>query len=698
MKKLFFTLTLLTLVLPMAAQISVSPSDEQSGKLLMEAFQAVEAQEYDTAIELALEGLKHTTNSQLRSYLYSELASAYHDSGEKTKAVEAAYKGLAEDYTNSILQYNLEVFLYELEQYDNAERAFLQLLELNKRTPVDKQWLCGAYAYMGLIQQKRGQYLPAEDSFKKAIDLAPNKYSVQMQGAYNGLGDACFEQKKYQEAIEPYEVAASLQVDNLNGRHYKLAVCYFNTGNTDKAIENFKKYIEIFNSNLETLLLASEDEEEKKILAEMDIDATELVAMCIDTYRYLGMIYYGKRDYASATSYANTFMLNGSDDGGVNKKLLGYSSLTDFLWLIDLYLNRNKDTETGQALFEVGMENYPDNPDILFIKAISDGDGAAEEDVEIYKEIIRQEQTYSPIQFDYATAYNNLAWAYYNLGQAEAGLPYAEKSVRMNAKHDYSWDTLGRIYYDLGRYEDCITAMTKCAAIPNCSTLQIAYEYIGNSYNKLGNEDEGSQWLEKAKMPVASTSEQTSQQSDSPLVSGMINGYEYVDLGLSVKWAVFNIGANAPWEYGDYYAWGETQTKSSYTESNSVTYKKKISDIAGWVDYDAACANWGGSWRLPTADEIDELVKKCKWEGGVWHDHSGYMVTGPNGNCLFLPTAGYRSGTELNKVGEFGDYWTSTPYEGDSQNAYYLYFNIESYCKDWHDPRITGQTIRPVSD
>ncbi|MCD8303834.1 MAG: sel1 repeat family protein [Prevotellaceae bacterium] len=98
----------------------------------------------------------------------------------------------------------------------------------------------------------------------------------------------------------------------------------------------------------------------------------------------------------------------------------------------------------------------------------------------------------------HAGAQNSLGWYYYEQGKPELGLPYAEQSVKTDA-NEASWDTLGRIYYDLGRYEDCITAMTKCAAIPNCSTLQIAYEYIGNSYNKLGNEDEGSQWLEKAK-------------------------------------------------------------------------------------------------------------------------------------------------------------------------------------------------------
>ncbi len=697
MKNLILALALLALVLPVSAQITVTASDEPIMKLYYGAFQAVEAQEYDTAVELALEGLKHTTNPQLRGALYSELASAYFELGEKSKAVDAAYKGLAEDMHNAMLQYNLGVFLYELEQYDNSERAFIQLLRLNDISPVNKEWLGGAYSYMGLIQLKRGQYLPAEDSFRKAIDLAPNKYDYKNQGTYNGLGDACFNQKKYQEAIEPFEIAASLQVDNVNGRHYKLAVCYLETGKTDKAIENFKKYIEIYDSDIERLTLAISDKEEEEILAHNDVDATEMLAMLISTYRYLGKIYYERRDYVSATTYADTFILTGSDDGGVNKKIVGGLALNDFLWLIDLYLKTNKDYERGGELLELAMKRYPNNPDILFIKAIADGENAAEERVAIYKEIIRQEQSYSPIRFDYATIYNNLAWAYYNLGQSEAGLPYSEKSVRMNAKHAYSWDTLGRIYYDLGRYNDCITAMTQCAELPNCSTLKIAYEYIGNSYNKLGENNEGRQWLERAKMTMEPNLNQTSQQSKPTMVSGTINGHEYVDLGLSVKWAACNIGASSPSDYGNYYAWGETSTKSSYTEDNSRTYGKDMDDIAGNPSYDAARANWGGSWRLPTEEEIDELVDRCDATWTTMNGHNGYKVTGPNGNSIFLPAAGWRYGTSLSGTGEDGYYWSSTPYESDTGCAGSLYFGDGGYYGGWSF-RLGGQSVRPVSN
>ena len=95
------------------------------------------------------------------------------------------------------------------------------------------------------------------------------------------------------------------------------------------------------------------------------------------------------------------------------------------------------------------------------------------------------------------------------------------------------------------------------------------------------------------------------------------NGYEYVDLGLSsgLKWARVNIGASAPEDYGNYYAWGETETKDSYTSSNSVTYgDSTIFDFSGDPEYDAAQANWGGHWRMPTHDEIVDLFKECDIE------------------------------------------------------------------------------------
>ena len=144
-------------------------------------------------------------------------------------------------------------------------------------------------------------------------------------------------------------------------------------------------------------------------------------------------------------------------------------------------------------------------------------------------------------------------------------------------------------------------------------------------------------------------------------VTTYINGYAAVDLGLSVKWATCNIGAESPEDYGNYYAWGGT--KDSYLSSNSVTYGVEMDDISGNAEYDTATANWGSSWRMPTYDEMEELVDSCTWEWTTQNDVNGYLVTGSTGNSIFLPAAGYCFGSSLIYAGSNGFYWTSSPYE-----------------------------------
>ncbi len=178
-----------------------------------------------------------------------------------------------------------------------------------------------------------------------------------------------------------------------------------------------------------------------------------------------------------------------------------------------------------------------------------------------------------------------------------------------------------------------------------------------------------------------------------------INGHEYVDLGLpsGLKWATCNVGANKPEDYGNYYAWGETGTKSEYYSDNSKTYGKQMYDIKGNSQYDVARANWGGTWRLPTKAEVVELNNKCTWKWTTQNSVNGYEVTGPNGNSIFLPAVGARYGSSLDYAGEDGYYWSSTPYESGSYYACGLYFD-----SIWHNVgyygRDHGRSVRPVSE
>lgn len=178
-----------------------------------------------------------------------------------------------------------------------------------------------------------------------------------------------------------------------------------------------------------------------------------------------------------------------------------------------------------------------------------------------------------------------------------------------------------------------------------------------------------------------------------------LNGHEYVDLGLpsGLKWATMNVGATSPSDYGSYFAWGETNTKYEYTSGNSRTYERTYGDIGGNVQFDAARANWGGTWRMPTSAECEELVNCCSWAFITMGNHNGYKVIGPNGNYIFLPAAGYRYGSSLYDAGEEGYYLTSSPEEGNSYSAYMLFFN-GSVHKIASTSRCYGQSVRPVSN
>ena len=187
--------------------------------------------------------------------------------------------------------------------------------------------------------------------------------------------------------------------------------------------------------------------------------------------------------------------------------------------------------------------------------------------------------------------------------------------------------------------------------------------------------------------------------------------HEYVDLGLSVKWATCNVGATKPEEYGDYFAWGETQPKDYYDWStykwcngryNTLTKYCTNSDC-GTIDNktvleaadDAARANWGGSWRMPTKAEQDELRNNCTWTWTTQNGVNGYKVTSKsNGNSIFLPAAGHRAGSSLNNAGSIGSYWPSSL--GIHPNtAYYLGFSSSDV--GWYShTRDDGFSVRPV--
>lgn len=154
-----------------------------------------------------------------------------------------------------------------------------------------------------------------------------------------------------------------------------------------------------------------------------------------------------------------------------------------------------------------------------------------------------------------------------------------------------------------------------------------------------------------------------------------------VDIGLSVKWASFNLGAYKPADVGSMFYWAENQSSTKGNPKYSKVKVDVIGDIAGDDKYDAATNMLGKNWRLPTDEECQELLNKCKWETKIIDGIEGRLVTGPNGNSIFLPfnQKNFTSGKYVS-----GHYWTSTPHHG-SESANDLRFgeNCKQPAEIW---------------
>ncbi len=236
--------------------------------------------------------------------------------------------------------------------------------------------------------------------------------------------------------------------------------------------------------------------------------------------------------------------------------------------------------------------------------------------------------------------------------------------------------------------------------------------------------------------------EAQSSQPSAQLPSGQYNGHDYIDLGLSVKWATVNIGAEKPEDYGYYIAWGETTTitKESYDGGTYKYYKSETipahqdadgfdipeKNIKGYTKYvtsskasdygydgfsddkttlelsdDAANANWGGSWRMPTYSEWKELQTNCIWTWTTKNGRRGYKVTskvaGYTDKWIFLPAAGDRLLSDLTDAGSRGIYGSSSLGEGKPCDAQGIAFS-SSYVHTGYCNRCIGQSVRPVAE
>ena len=157
--------------------------------------------------------------------------------------------------------------------------------------------------------------------------------------------------------------------------------------------------------------------------------------------------------------------------------------------------------------------------------------------------------------------------------------------------------------------------------------------------------------------------------AETPTPTDPYNGHAYVDLGLSVKWATCNVGADSVHHYGGYYAWGETTTKEAYTSEN-YTYAENPEVLP--LDRDAAAVNMGGEWRMPTSAEIQELIDGCEWSTTILKGVNGYIATSKtNAATIFFPAAGFYSPEGLTGAG-MGVVFYSSTFNSDTEGFGFL--------------------------
>lgn len=187
---------------------------------------------------------------------------------------------------------------------------------------------------------------------------------------------------------------------------------------------------------------------------------------------------------------------------------------------------------------------------------------------------------------------------------------------------------------------------------------------------------------------------------------------EAVDLGLpsGVKWASCNVGARSPEDYGGYYAWGETEEKDCYS-FDSYLYYNHVTD--NWFDpqnwiyigynisgtkYDAAHVKWGDKWRMPTFEEIKELISNCYVKEITYNGVNGLELTGPNGKKIFLPAGGFRENYDIIDLNIKGIYYSGSVDSNNNTFGSTLSFEVEYNGYSFGGSRAAGINIRPVTD
>lgn len=471
------------------------PSNETAFNLYQQAYQQVESQNYEDAIKNSKEALKYTQNKELRGLLYDNMGTAYNRMGDSKMAIQMMQKALEEDYMCIQAQYNLGVYLNEDGQYENSLRAFQLLLDKTKNGTLDKvgtmditNFYAPTYSYMGDNLANLRRYKEAEESFLKAISLEP------FPSTYLSLADLYATMNLFDKAAYYYELGTSYEPERPSNikRFHQMGMCYVFSNNYEKANEAFKKCTKAVASNTPYLEFGINSDNE---------EMQDFAAMCYS----LGM---DAELWIARSSQVPEEIISGYEK--ILSSPLGDDSFIpqDFLFFAAAYEeidNPILSSKKSKEIIEKGIEKFPDNPDLLFMlnMLLEDRDPKV---LGNYLKILEQEYTYKPINFYYGTVYNNIAYYYYLNQDYPEALSYALTAIKKNPDHDYIWQTLGEIYFELGQYQNCIEAMTKCIDLeesdvedPDGDGKKNAYDLRGKSYRKLGKKKEAVQDENKVK-------------------------------------------------------------------------------------------------------------------------------------------------------------------------------------------------------
>lgn len=394
----------------------------------------------DNKLDEAITYFQKAIQIQPNAYAYCNIGNILIYKGDYKNALTNLQKAYSLDSEDPITTYNMADCYMRLNNDDRALEFFKTAITL--ATFIYKDNLAiredcdivvfNSLYHMGGIYQERGQRMDAIERYNQLLKVHPGDSKANFQ-----LGEIYYNNKEYDKAYEHYMEAVKNDNTNLDNSiaYYKLGLLNLFQKKESIAIEMLNKCISFTRDNLTK-------RGGGRYLLNISLSKLHLAR------------YYAKEVPAKSNElYEDIFSLP-----WIEFKPWDYCAMSRNYKLI----GQDKKCETT---IDSGLVKFPDNPDLLFVKTRENKQISPRESNHILERILKQEHSYKPTFFDYATVYNNIAWNYHLMGEPAKGLPYSRKSIELNSTHDYSWETLGELYYDTGDYKGCIAAMQQCLKI-----------------------------------------------------------------------------------------------------------------------------------------------------------------------------------------------------------------------------------------